>query len=66
MLTFGFWWGNESKNCIVKRFTPRVEWTEAQATLAEKAMTPENRQVAWANKKKDELANMGALRMELN
>ena len=38
--------GNKTNDCIVKRFILMVEWTTAQATLAEKAMTPENPQVA--------------------
>ena len=54
--------GNKSNDCIVKRFALRFQWTTAQATLAEKAMTPENRQVAWTNKKTHVQANMGAIK----
>ena len=49
--------------CIEEGSDKSVMWTEAHTTLEEKAkMSLEDRQVAWANEKADELPKTGALK----
>ena len=48
--------------CIEEGFNMKVAWTKAHTTLQENTITtPENRQVAWANEKADELAKTGTI-----